>query len=175
MGSAALLQRLLVALLALHASAATEASTADVVSEALRLHAQSTVLPTHLLEDPELFITSGRRLMADSRKLQAVGQEGRYVLIKNPTMPGALTRAFEAMHDRVLVCTEEYQVCVVSRSVASQGHSSTAHAYGVTVAAAMRTVGFGQSSVYEQAVTGRAGRIAEASCGLSCSLAPVKR
>jgi mitochondrial fission protein ELM1 len=115
MGSAALLQRLLVALLALHASAATEASTADVVSEALRLHAQSTVLPTHLLEDPELFITSGRRLMADARKLQAVGQEGRYVLIKNPTMPGALTRAFEVMHGRMLVCSGVFHVCGVAQ------------------------------------------------------------
>lgn len=80
------LQRLLVALLALHAAAATEPSGADLVSEALRLHAQSTVLPTHLLEDQQLF--SGRHLLSDSRKLQAVGQEGRYVMIKNPTMQG---------------------------------------------------------------------------------------
>lgn len=86
MRTATLLQRLLVALLALHAAAATEPSGADLVSEALRLHAQSTVLPTHLLEDQQLF--SGRHLLSDSRKLQAVGQEGRYVLIKNPTMQG---------------------------------------------------------------------------------------
>jgi hypothetical protein len=86
MRTSAVLQRLLVALLALHAAAATEHSGADLVSEALRLHSQSTVIPTHLLDDPELF--SGRHLLADSRKLQAVAQEGRYVLVKNPTMQG---------------------------------------------------------------------------------------
>lgn len=86
MRTTTLLQRLLVALLALHAAAATKPSSADLVSEALRLHVQSTVLPTHLLEDQQLF--SGRHLLSDSRKLQAVGQEGRYVLIKNPTMQG---------------------------------------------------------------------------------------
>lgn len=86
MRTPALLQQLLVGLLALHAAASTQASSADLVSEALRLHAQSTVLPTHLLDDPELF--SGRHLMSDSRKLQDLSSSGRYVLIKNPTMQG---------------------------------------------------------------------------------------
>lgn len=88
MRTSALLQRLLVALLALHAAVATYASEADVVQEALKLHAQSTVLPTHLLEDQQLFSSNGRQLLADSRQLQAAQSSGRYVLIKNPTMQG---------------------------------------------------------------------------------------
>lgn len=89
MRTSALLQRVLVALLAVHAAATTDASTADLVNEALRLHSESTVLPTHLLEDPQLH---GRHLLADAeayaRNLAAMQSGGRYVLIKNPTMSG---------------------------------------------------------------------------------------
>lgn len=89
MRAAILLQRLAVVLLVLHTSALPETSDADFVSQALKLHAQSTVLPTHLLDDKQLF--SGRHLLqsdAASRTLQAVQSGGRYVQIRNPTMSG---------------------------------------------------------------------------------------
>lgn len=86
MRTSALLERLVVALLAVSAAATNDESSADLVSRALRMHAQSTVLPTHLLEDPTLF--HGRHLMSNARRLQAVESGGRYVQIKNPAMRG---------------------------------------------------------------------------------------
>jgi len=108
-----MLQRLFIALLALHAAATTGASGADLVSEALKLHAQSTVIPTHLLEDPELF--QGRHLMADGRKLQAVQSGGRYVLIRNPTMQGGHSRA-EPTHSLATQLTQQANACSSSTS-----------------------------------------------------------
>lgn len=78
--------RLLAVLLAVSAAATTGASQADLVNTALRMHAESTVLPTHLLDDPHMF--HGRHLLAEPRRLQALQSTGRYVVIRNPTMAG---------------------------------------------------------------------------------------
>jgi hypothetical protein len=79
----------LLAAAAARAAAATASISqgADLASTALRMHAQSTVLPTHLLDDPHM--TQGRHLMAQPRLLQALQAQGRYVQIRNPTMAGA--------------------------------------------------------------------------------------
>jgi hypothetical protein len=74
-----------------------------------------------LLDDPELF--SGRHLMADSRKLQAVGQEGRYVLIKNPTMQdGRSSTGQVAIHAALLPGT--YKVLLFGRNLPKKGLKS---------------------------------------------------
>lgn len=56
----------------------------------LELHTNSTVLDTDLLDDPNVRTLHRRHLLADAELSDWANyvQQGRYVVIKNPSMPG---------------------------------------------------------------------------------------
>lgn len=56
----------------------------------LELHGNSTVLDTDLLKDPNVQALHSRHLLADAQLSDwaKYAQQGRYVVIKNPSMPG---------------------------------------------------------------------------------------
>lgn len=65
----------------------------------LDLHSNSTVLNAELLEDPHLpsSSSSGRQLLAmQAQKWAMYQQQGRYAVIKNPSMPGGCCRRLAA-------------------------------------------------------------------------------
>lgn len=65
----------------------------DLKRYLLELHTNSTVLDTSLLVDPNVQALHGRQLSASQQlnDWSEYAKSGRYVVIKNPSMPGAGT------------------------------------------------------------------------------------
>jgi hypothetical protein len=76
---------------ALQATASTTfGSDGDLTQHLVNMHSRSTVLDTDLLQD-STFVDSTRQLLQSNIKdWDKYKQEGRYVVIENPMMPGEL-------------------------------------------------------------------------------------
>lgn len=93
----------------------------------LDLHSNSTVLNAELLEDPHLpsSSSSGRQLLAmQAQKWAMYQQQGRYAVIKNPSMPDSRSSTGQVAIHSVLL-PYSYKVLLFGRNLPKSGPKST--------------------------------------------------
>eukprot|EP00879_Flechtneria_rotunda_P020263 GHRR01021311.1.p1 GENE.GHRR01021311.1~~GHRR01021311.1.p1 ORF type:complete len:215 (+),score=33.30 GHRR01021311.1:423-1067(+) len=129
MGRAALIRVTTLLAIAVTASTFSHFSTNELQQNVLGLHRNSTVLDTSLLHSQLEF--ASRQLLYDGAIWAKYQQQGRYAIIKNPSMPDQHSSTGQVAIHAVLL-PESYKILIFGRNIPKSGPKSQPepHVYG---------------------------------------------